>query len=163
MHVALTLHFNLTNKARLSRTGPTYSNSNAKGRVTPYALENAHRQLSSSYSYWCWRQASDVFIVVRRRYEPTESLITRFWMARVVTNINGRLRCTCKFFERHGYPCRHIYTVTGLVQVSDFDVRWWLNYGRFYGEPGKLSCYLMRTWAHILLFCVKAKNRSPVL
>ena len=131
--------------------------------MTTYALENAHRQLASSSYNWCWRKSSDAFLVVRRRYQPTTSLIPRFWMARVVTNDSGRLRCTCKFFERHGYPCRHIYTITGHVQVTDFDVRWWLNYGRFYGEPGRLFFYLMKTYAYILLFCVKAKKRSPVL
>ncbi len=115
--------------------------------MTRYALENAHRQLASASEYWCWRRGSDAFVVLRRKYAPTDSFVPRFLMARAVQISFGRLQCSCKFFERHGFPCRHIYTITGRVELTDFDVRWWLKYGQWYGESGKII-FLLLSWTY---------------
>jgi hypothetical protein len=45
-------------------------------------------------------------------------------------------RCSCLFHERHGIPCRHLYIFLTYVRTSDFDVRWWVRYGTYYGEIG---------------------------
>ncbi len=109
-----------------------------KGVVTAYALENAHRQLAASSSYYCWRKSSHNYVVLRRGYASTKSYVSRFLMPREVSVCSsGRLHCSCNFFERHGFPCRHIYIITRRVECTDFDVRWWHKYGQKYGEPGE--------------------------
>ncbi len=149
-------------KAHTNRTTPLYSASPARDRVTSCALRNAHRQLSFADQYWSWRKQFHVFIVVRREYRPTNSIVTRFRMARVISNTFGRLRCSCKFFERHGFPCRHLYTIMGQVNVTDFDVRWWRKYGRFYDEPGKDVLYLFLTIYNVA-YCIQDTKPSQGL
>ena len=142
-------------QAFANNTNPTYSSSSARGRVTAYALENAHRQLASASAYICWRKTSNIYVVLRREFAATTSCVSRFLIPRVVSVCNhGRLHCTCKFFERHGFPCRHIYTITGRVDATDFDIRWWHKYGQMYGEPGiatVVSCFVATLTS--MLFC----------
>ena len=85
----------------------------------------------------CWRKTSDIYGVLRREYAATNSFVSRFLIPREVSVCcHRRLHCTCKFFERHGFPSRHICTITNRVDATDFDIRWWLKYGQMYGEPG---------------------------
>ncbi len=133
------------------------------GRVTAYALENAHRQLVSSSSYYCWRNSSETYVVLRRGYAATKSYVSRFLMPREVCVCSrGRLHCSCKYYERHGYPCRHIYTITRRVECTDFDVRWWLKYGQMYGEPGQLILHHGRPLLFQYSCCSKVKMCLPV-
>ena len=107
------------------------------GRVTAYALENAHRQLAAASAYLCWRNTSTSYVVLRRQYAATKSFVSRFLLSREVRVCSSaRLHCTCKFYERNGIPCRHMYAILGRVRCTDFDVRWWMKYGQKYGEPG---------------------------
>ena len=47
------------------------------------------------------------------------------------------MTCDCYHFERHGFPCRHMYMVLREVQTTDFDIRW---HERYYWDYGRKSC-----------------------
>lgn len=47
----------------------------------------------------------------------------------VTVSLDNRLKCSCKYFERHLIPCVHILAVNkGAVSVEDFHIRWMLHF-----------------------------------
>ena len=63
--------------------------------------------------------------------------VTRFARVRELRVVMGdKLTCSCGFFERHGFPCRHMYMALREIRVTDFDVRWHLRYFWDYGKEG---------------------------
>ena len=101
----------------ITRTTPTYSLSSAALRVTAYALQVAHAQCGQvSHTYCVLRITLMSYIVVRREYLPTTSMVSRLALPRTVNITTGRtMTCSCEFYERHGIPCRHIYAILGEV------------------------------------------------
>ncbi len=99
--------------ARVQRTTPTYSLTGAGSRVTPYALQVAHGQCRpDKQSYWALRVSLTSYIVLRRHYLPTASMVSRFSVTRLVNITTQRqITCSCEFYERHGIPCRHMYEI----------------------------------------------------
>ena len=93
-------------------------------------------------SEWC-------YFIIRRNFKPTKSCVSRFaYVRRVeVDAITHVATCSCLFWQRHGYPCRHLYTLLEKPTTTDFDVRWWLSYGAYYGETG---FYYYRACVHSL-------------
>ena len=65
-------------------------------------------------------------------------LVTRFARVRTIRVVmDNHLTCDCFWFERHGFPCRHMYMVLREISTSDFDIRWHL---RYYWDYGKDDC-----------------------
>ena len=126
-------------EAKLLNSVPTYTNTDSGSRVTAYAEENAHRQcVWQEGLYYTLKKSRREYLVMRRRRAHTESPITRFARVRHVrVCINNRVSCSCMFWERHGFPCRHIYELLQKVSATDFDVRWHLRYLRCYAENGE--------------------------
>ena len=78
------------------------------------------------------------WLVIRKSYQKTKSWVSRFgYVRRVVIDPTTHVcKCSCLFHERHGIPCRHVYVFLKEVRTTDFDVRWWVTYGSYYGEKG---------------------------
>ncbi len=99
--------------------------SSGSGLVTAYADGNALRELSQSLKYHTWLRSDVEAWVALKTVEPTTSSITRFYRVRVirVCTDTKRLSCSCGFFSRHGFPCRHLYAVLKVCRgVNSFCV-----------------------------------------
>jgi hypothetical protein len=126
----------LASATRVKRTTPTYSISTAAQRITPYALEIAHGQCKwLEKQYHIIRPCASSYVMIRKKYVPTTSIVSRFCIPREVkVHPTGHLTCSCLFWERHGIPCRHMYEILRKVSITDFDIRWWVAYATMYGS-----------------------------
>ncbi len=113
--------------AYIERTTPTYSVASAALRVIAYALQVAHAQCGQILHTYCILRITLMsYIVVRREYLPTTSMVSGFALTRTVNITKGRtMTCSCEFYERHGIPCRHIYAILGEVSKSNNE---YINY-----------------------------------
>ena len=79
-------------------------------------------------------QYQDIFLNIARHVIP------RYERTRVVqlipfANDEWVLVCSCPFWEKHGWACRHMYKVLGRKPtVCDAHVRWHIGYGHRYGR-----------------------------
>ena len=120
-----------------------------------FLKENAHRQYHlSKDQYWALRHTEWSYLIIRRQFKPSKSWVSRFaYVRRVDVNPTTNVaRCSCLFFERHGFPCRHLYILLQQPTTTDFDVRWWLAYGAYYGEKGKFCFSALRLLVLVDLF-----------
>jgi hypothetical protein len=108
--------------------------------LTPHCLQDiAHGQCKGGQGhYWALHASPGTWLVVRKHYAKTQSWVSRFaYVRRVIMDPTTHVcKCSCLFHERHGIPCRHLYLFLTQVRTTDFDVRWWVRYGTYYGEIG---------------------------
>ena len=140
-HRSLLVHkVRLSDSEKKKQTVPLYSNTEAGKFVTRYAELNAHQQCTGYVDgdrYWLWKINAKTLWVLLKAHATTVSPVTRFARVRVVSVVMGdKLMCSCGFFQRHGFPCRHMYMAMREIRVSDFDIRWHLNYFWKYGKEG---------------------------
>ena len=64
----------------------------------------------------------------------------RVYIVKAVRNM--QLMCSCKFFERHGLPCRHLLRIIGEPRLTSCSVRWWNRYEYFYLRDDEITKYL---------------------
>jgi hypothetical protein len=75
----------LASATRVQRTTPTYSISTAAQRITPYALEIAHAQCKwHEKHYHIIRLCALSYVMIRKKYVPTLSIVSRFCIPREV-------------------------------------------------------------------------------
>ena len=141
-----------------------YTNTDASRFVTQYAELNAHDQCKSFSSgkdaYWIWKRDSQMIWVMLKKHSSCNSpgsdgqtrhysfvmtkhsllciaVVTRFVRVRTIRIVdNSYLTCDCHHFMRHGFPCRHMYVVLREIAVTDFDIRWHLQYYWDYRKDG---------------------------
>ena len=102
--------------------------SSGSGLVTAYADGNALRELSQSLKYHTWLRSDVEAWVAPKVVEPTTSAITRFYRVRVirVCKDTQRLSCSCGFFSRHGFPCRHLYIILKVTGGGRFSFSFYI-------------------------------------
>jgi hypothetical protein len=132
----------LANAARVQRTTPTYSISTAAQRITPYALEIAHGQCKwQEKQYHIIRLCPLSYVMIRKKYVPTLSIVSRFCIPREVkVHPTGHFTCSCLFWERHGIPCRHLY--------MKFSRKFPLRTSTFGGGLPMQQCMVRRNTTH---------------
>jgi hypothetical protein len=120
--------------------------------LTTHCLQDiAHGQCKGGQGhYWALHVSPGTWLVVRKHYAKTQSWVSRFaYVRRVIMDPTTHVcKCSCLFHERHGIPCRHLYLFLTQVRTTDFDVRWWVRYGTYYGEIGTDVFYLCAIDTH---------------
>ena len=116
-------------------TTPTWTISGTNRELTPYTEGIFHTQylLSSNYVHV---RLDKVTLPVK--YEIVESensklmsndgiekaQCPKFYRVHIVKAMkNLQLRCSCKFYERHGLPCRHLLRIIGEPRLTSCSMR----------------------------------------
>ena len=110
-----------------------WSNLKCAKYVLSRGLNLMEQQWKRRHYYDTVKASPDTWLVLYNQ-EIKPSVIPIFRRTCEVKCVQNRLFCSCKYFERHGIPCRHQFAV--LSQFPDYEepshhdmsIVWWSSY-----------------------------------
>ena len=101
---------------------------------------------------WKWEPLIDLFVImshdsclfhgtkfllrlIESERKTKSDYVPIYLHTRILEIVDGYLKCSCRYNERFGLICRHMFYLLELLGVEpshhDVDIRWWITFAMF--------------------------------